>query len=132
MKKLARTLRKKSTDAERLLWRRLRNRFFAGFRFRRQETIGPYIVDFVCFELKAIIETDGGQHSTIENEKRDADRARYLASCGYRIIRFWNHEILGNIDIVLEKIYTTVMDPPHPVPLPVGEGTLTIRLGEKV
>src|SRR5689334_20194169 len=120
MKQLARTLRKKSTEAERLLWKHLRNRRFEHFRFRRQEKIGPYIVDFVCLERKLIIEADGGQHEWRSNE--DAERTQYLESHGHRVLRFWNHDILRNIDAVLEQIHKELIDSPHPGPLPEGEG----------
>jgi very-short-patch-repair endonuclease len=119
-KVLARALRKDSTLAERRLWKNLRGRRYAMFRFRRQETIGEYIVDFVCFDAKLIIEADGGQHG--ENSTKDAKRTSHLESRGYRVLRFWNNEILGNTDAVLEHIYRTLINTPHPNPLPGGEG----------
>jgi len=88
---LARSLRKRFTDAERLLWKHLRTKQIDGLKFRRQETIGNYIVDFVCYEQKVIVEADGGQHSA----ERDADRDEWLKAQGFRILRFWNHDILN-------------------------------------
>ncbi len=83
------------------LWFALRDRRLGGFKFTRQETIGPYIADFVCREQKLIIEADGGQHS--EN-LRDQARDSFLRSEGYRVLRFWNHDILSNIDGVKKTI----------------------------
>ncbi len=90
------------TDAQRRLWSRLRRRQLDGLRFRRQAPIGPYYADFICLEEKLIIELDGGQHA-IEREA-DAARARWLESEGYRVLRFWNNEVLGNTDGVIEEI----------------------------
>jgi very-short-patch-repair endonuclease len=98
----ARALRREATDAERVLWRRLRSRQMCGFKFRRQVVIEPYIVDFVCLEAKLIIEVDGGQHAG--RMTYDARRTVILESKGYQAVRFWNHEILGNLDSVLERI----------------------------
>jgi very-short-patch-repair endonuclease len=98
----ARELRKRSTDAERLLWSRLRGGQFEGLKFRRQEQIGLFIADFVCFEKCLIIEADGGQHAT--EQEKDAERTAWLNSQGFSVLRFWNSEILTNIDGVLEKI----------------------------
>ena len=98
----AKELRKNSTDAERLLWRHLRAKQLEGLKFRRQEQIGRFIVDFVCYEKSLIIEADGGQHA-VEAEK-DEERTRWLNAQGYHVLRFWNREILTNIDGVLEVI----------------------------
>ena len=87
-------------DAEQKLWRALRSRGI-GAKFRRQVPLGPYIVDFVCFESKLIVEVDGGQHS--EN-KRDAIRDRYFIDQGYRVLRFWNNDVLSNLEGVLTMI----------------------------
>jgi very-short-patch-repair endonuclease len=114
---LARRLRKSSTIAERKLWKYLRSRGLSGFKFVRQEPIGPYVVDFVCREKRLVIEVDGGQHAT---DKRDAIRDRWLADHRYRVLRFWNNEVLGNIEGVWETIFTAASAeaPPHPNPLP--------------
>jgi very-short-patch-repair endonuclease len=97
----ARELRKTPTDAETRLWSRLRRRQLGGFRFRRQQPIGLYIVDFFCPEAKLVIEVDGGQHA--ENAADEA-RTRWIEKRGYRIIRFWNNDVLGNTDGVLLSI----------------------------
>ncbi|MCH8998490.1 MAG: endonuclease domain-containing protein [Proteobacteria bacterium] len=101
----ARTLRRRSTDAERLLWHHLRGRQLAGLKFRRQHVLGPYIVDFICLERNLIIEVDGGQHAV--QPERDARRDAWLAEQGYRVLRFWNHEVHGNIEGVLETVAET-------------------------
>ena len=96
----ASTLRANATDAERLLWARLRNRQLSDLKFRRQATIGPYIADFLCTERMLIIEADGGQH----REEADRSRTAFLEARGYTVIRFWNDDILQNIDGVLTMI----------------------------
>ncbi len=98
----ARGLRQRSTDAERLLWKHLKARQMAGLKFRRQAQIGRFIVDFVCYEKALIVEADGGQHA-IEREK-DEERTRWLNAQGYRVLRFWNNEILTNIEGVLDVV----------------------------
>ncbi|MGA7426008.1 MAG: endonuclease domain-containing protein, partial [Rhodoplanes sp.] len=97
----ARRLRRSSTDAELKLWRHLRSRTLCGFKFVRQEAIGPYIVDFVCRERRLIIEVDGGQHAI---DARDKGRDAFLRSQGYRVLRFWNNDVLTNTTGVLETI----------------------------
>lgn len=111
----AKNLRKRSTDTEKRLWLHLRAKRFDGLKFRRQEPIGKYIVDFVCYEKLVIIECDGSQH--IANSQKDQIRDRWFEDQGYRILRFWDYEILQNIDEVLEKIYQVcklVTLPPTP------------------
>ncbi|MFY9698020.1 MAG: DUF559 domain-containing protein [Rhodoplanes sp.] len=109
----ARRLRRSSTDAELKLWRHLRSRTLCGFKFVRQEAIGPYIVDFVCRERRLIIEVDGGQHAT---DTRDAVRDAFLAQQGYRVLRFWNNDVLTNTTGVLETIADALTEQaaPHP------------------
>ena len=119
MKSLARKLRKEATDAERLLWQHLRNRKLAGYKFRRQEVIGSYIVDFLCQETGLIVEVDGSQH--IDDIEYDNKRTEYLESLGYSVIRFWNHEILTETEAVLEMIYQ-LSKHPSPQPSPGGRG----------
>jgi very-short-patch-repair endonuclease len=97
-------LRRDATDVEQKLWSALRNRQLNGLKFRRQATIGPYIVDFLCAEYKLVIELDGGQH----NETSDAARTTYLETQSYRVLRFWNHEMIESFDGVLAKILATV------------------------
>ena len=100
--RLAKGLRRNMTDAERLLWKHLRAHRFQHFKFRRQQPIGPFIVDFVCFELRLVIELDGGQHS--EQEKEDGSRTAFLNGEGFRVIRFWNDQVLKETESVLEAI----------------------------
>jgi very-short-patch-repair endonuclease len=108
----ARRLRRDPTDAERKLRRQLRARSLADHKFVRQEPIGPYVVDFVCRERQLVIEVDGGQHA---ESQRDAVRDRWLGEHGYRVLRFWNNDVLGNMDGVLETIALALADsPPHP------------------
>ena len=102
----ARQLRKESTDAEHKLWYLLRDRRFQGRKFRRQVPVGPFIADFVCVEERLIVELDGGQHT--EHEERDQARTRYLEAAGYRVVRFWNNEVLGDIDGVLTALTLTL------------------------
>jgi very-short-patch-repair endonuclease len=117
--RLARQLRKHSTRAERKLWRYLRSRSLAGFKFVRQEPIGPYVVDFVCREQRLVIEVDGGQHA---DNRRDAVRDQWLVGHRYRVLRFWNNEVLGNIEGVWDTIFAAAFAaaPPHPDPLPAS------------
>jgi lysyl-tRNA synthetase class 2 len=96
----SRSLRHQPTDAETLVWQKLRNRQFHGRKFRRQRPIGRYVADFCCDEERLIIEIDGGQHDV----KTDAARTAYLTALGYRIWRYWNNEVLKNIDGVLEDM----------------------------
>jgi very-short-patch-repair endonuclease len=98
----ARTLRRQATEAETKLWQKLRGGQIAGVRFRRQEPIGPYIVDFCSFDPKLVIEVDGGQHA--ERVAADERRTAFLACKGYRVLRFWNNEVLQNIAGVVEMI----------------------------
>jgi very-short-patch-repair endonuclease len=105
-------LRKYSTDTERFLWSKLRNKRFEGLKFRRQEPIGKYIVDFVCYEKKLIIECDGSQH--IANEKKDKIRDEYLKKQGFYVLRFWDTDVLQNIDGVLEVIFKATKEPFSP------------------
>src|ERR1700688_982859 len=99
----ARTMRLSPTEAERKLWWHLRHRLsVSATHFRRQVRLGPYIVDFASHGLRIVIELDGGQHAV--QSKRDATRSKFLESEGYRVIRFWNNEVLTNIDGVLEMI----------------------------
>jgi len=95
-------LRSSPTDAEIRLWSRLRRKQRDGFRFRRQQPIGHYIVDFFCPAAKLVIEVDGGQHAALEND--DARRTHWLEARGYRVVRFWNNDVLGNTDGVILAI----------------------------
>ena len=103
----ARNLRNNPTEAERALWRHIRLRQMDGRKFRRQQPMGRYIVDFVCLEEKVIIEIDGGQHAG--QATSDADRTGWLEARGFRVLRFWNHEVLGNIEGVKEAIRSALL-----------------------
>ena len=116
MKSLARRLRRNSTNAEQLLWYHLRAHRMAGYKFKRQAIIGSYIVDFVCFEARLVIEADGGQHS--EQVEEDKRRTALLKSKGFRVIRFWNHEILFDTRNVLHEIHDRLINTPSPQPSP--------------
>ena len=100
----ARKLRKTMPPAELRLWYFLRGKRLTGLRFRRQHTIGPYIVDFACLDPKIIIEADGGQHAGEDHFERDLKRDAYLDEAGYRVVRVWNKDVFDNIDGVLEAI----------------------------
>jgi very-short-patch-repair endonuclease len=117
---IARKLRHNQTDAERALWFRLRDRRLRGLKFRRQMPIDRYVVDFCCEAAHLIIELDGGQH--VERSKEDAERTAVLEGQGYLVLRFWNNDVLRNLDGVVESIVDTLSPrPPHPNPLPNGE-----------
>jgi very-short-patch-repair endonuclease len=112
----ARALRRRSSEAEKTLWEHLRARRLHGYKFCRQVVIEPYIVDFMCLEAMLIIESDGGQH--LEQKAYDALRTARLEHLGYRVLRFWNHQILGEIDAVLEQISSVLREFPSPQPSP--------------
>ncbi len=97
-----RKLREQSTDAERLLWSKLRDRRMMNCKFRRQFPVGRYIVDFVCREYKLIIELDGGHHR--EQQQYDAVRTEWLQSRGFEVLRYWDNNVLTELDSVLESI----------------------------
>ena len=116
----ARAMRKDPTEAEKKLWRHLRQRLnTSGTHFRRQVQIGPYIVDVVSHRLKLAIEVDGGQHA---ESKRDLARTRIIEGEGYRVLRFWNNDVLANIDGVLDVIQNAITSTPTPDPSPQGGG----------
>jgi len=114
---VARRLRKHSTDAELHLWRHLRGRQIEGFKFRRQQPVGKYVVDFVNLEKKVVVELDGGQHAV---DPGDKIRDEWLRAEGYRVLRFWDNQVLSNLEGVLENIRDSLLTP-HPDPLPQGE-----------
>jgi very-short-patch-repair endonuclease len=118
---LARKLRKKPTEAEAWLWQHLRLRQLSDFKFRRQHPLGNYVVDFICLEAKLIVEVDGGQHNLNGDIKKDIVRTKWLEQKGFKVLRFWNNDVLGNILSVKEAIWTALMDYPHPN-LPPGRG----------
>ncbi|MGV3490363.1 MAG: endonuclease domain-containing protein [Devosia sp.] len=110
----AKRLRANSTDAERKLWSRLRNRQLLNCKFVRQQPVGPYIADFACRERDLIVELDGGQHSTTDGVLADAARTRALSEYGYRVVRFWNSDVLTNLDGVLQVIADRLEEGPSP------------------
>lgn len=117
VKKEARHLRREQTEAERILWARLRNRQLLGWKFRRQYPIGNYIVDFYCPELGLVIELDGGQHASRTDE--DKKRTELLTGQGYQVLRFWNNEVLRDTNGVLEVILEALKETPSPPPSPL-------------
>ena len=129
---VARNLRKRFTEAEKLLWRYLRARQLEGLKFRRQQPIGNYIVHFVCFEKGLVIEVDGGQHAT-EIEK-DSEGDKWLKGQKFEVLRFWNNEVLTHIEEVLEVIKECCLcHPPLAPPIKGGggkEGVLSQRMGK--
>ena len=114
---VARRLRKHSTDSEQHLWRHLRDKQIEGFKFRRQQSIGGYVVDFVNLEEKVVVELDGGQHAL---DGGDKIRDEWLRAEGYKVLRFWDNQVWSSLEGVLEKIRDALVTP-HPDPLPQGE-----------
>jgi len=125
----ARELRKSMTDSERVLWKNLRLRQIEGFKFRRQQPIGNYIVDFVCFEKRLIIEVDGGQHS--EHVTYDSKREAWLESQGFKILRFWDNQVLKEIEAVTEVIFEVLSGPPTFILPRKGGGNVKIIFPQK-
>jgi very-short-patch-repair endonuclease len=107
----ARALRSRMTDAERKLWFALKDRRFDAFKFRRQVPIGPYIADFLCFEKRLIVEVHGGQHA---ESVRDAERDAWLARNAFRVVRYWNNDMLQNLEGVLTDLAAELNNTPHP------------------
>jgi very-short-patch-repair endonuclease len=114
----ARELRNNATDAERALWRQLRLWQLEGYKFRRQQPLGRFIVDFVCLEKRVVIELDGGQHA--EQKEYDAERDAWLQAEGFKVLRFWNNEVLKSIEVIKEEILKTLNNSPYLFPPPQG------------
>jgi very-short-patch-repair endonuclease len=108
MRDRSRELRKNATDAENKLWSRLRDRQLCNFKFRRQHTIGSYIVDFYCHEAMLVVELDGGQHAEAFQSDYDAERSLVLESKGIKVLRFWNNDVMRNIEGILEEILSAL------------------------
>jgi very-short-patch-repair endonuclease len=117
--KTARTLRHNSTDAERKLWSYIRAKQLEGFKFRRQHPLGNYIADFVCLEKCLIIELDGRQHAS--NREKDLERDNWLINEGFHVLRFWNNDVLDNLEGVVSKIRKYLLTPSPWPSLPRGE-----------
>jgi very-short-patch-repair endonuclease len=124
----ARRLRRNQTRHEALLWSKLRNRGLAGSKFHRQFAIGAYVVDFMCREHSLIVELDGGQHAN--QGEQDIRRTRWLEAQGFRVLRFWNNEVMENLAGVLQTIEAALF--PSPRPSPEGEGFPNPLLRERV
>ena len=118
LQNIAKILRRRPTEAEKFMWRYLKSRQLEGLRFRRQEPIGNYVVDFVCYEKKIIVEIDGGQHCV----ERDGNRDRWLESQNFKILRFWNTEVLKNSQGVWEVIRKNCLSCDSPSPAPPIKG----------
>lgn len=116
----ARDLRNHPTDAERVLWQHIRLRQIGGCRFRRQRPVGPYVVDFICLEKNLVVEVDGGQHN--KQLGYDAKRDGYLRAQGFFVLRFWDHEVLTQIDDVKEAIWKSVTEEAPSLILPRNGG----------
>ncbi|MDN5849631.1 MAG: endonuclease domain-containing protein [Nitrococcus sp.] len=118
-REFAKHLRRHMTESENRLWRHLRAHRLNGEKFRRQQPIGPYVVDFAHFGARLIVEADGGQHN---DAPHDEQRDNWLRAQGFTVLRFWNNEIMGNLEGVLATIMHAVANPPSPpTPLPQGE-----------
>jgi len=114
----ARTLRRDMTVAEQRLWRKLRALLMSGSHFRRQATIGPYFADFACHARRLVIEIDGGQHGFGQQRMRDTKRDSYMTANGYRVLRFWNNDVMQNLDGVMHRIVEALSEPLPPTPDP--------------
>jgi very-short-patch-repair endonuclease len=112
----ARTMRAKPTDAEHRLWQHLRAGRLPNFKFRRQQPLGNFIVDFVCLEARVIVELDGGQHN---GSASDVKRDEWLRAQGFVVLRFWNNEVFENLEGVVERILVQLQQP-HPSPQPLS------------
>jgi very-short-patch-repair endonuclease len=121
----ARELRRNPTDTERKLWHQIEN-----FRFRRQRPIGKYIVDFICLEANLVIELDGGQH--VEQQQYDAERTKYLTAQGLHVLRYWNNDVMQNIEGVLEDIRAALMRRTPSQPSPREGKELIVPIEESV
>lgn len=101
----AKSLRHTATDAENFIWQILRAKRFMNLKFRRQHVITPYIVDFYCHEIGLVVELDGAQHGTDDAIEYNAERTKFLEALGLTVVRYWNHDVLGRMDVVLEDLW---------------------------
>jgi very-short-patch-repair endonuclease len=119
----ARALRRNRTKAEQQLWFQLRALKAIGFKFRQQVPIDHFVVDFACYSARLIIEVDGGTHGTDGEFSRDLLRERYLTDQGFRVLRFWNNDVVLNTERVMDTIIAVLESPPPPTPPREGEGS---------
>ncbi|MCO8086177.1 endonuclease domain-containing protein [Acinetobacter lwoffii] len=106
----AKSMRHTTTDAENLMWQLLRAKRFMNLKFRRQHVIAPYILDFYCHEIGLVIELDGSQHGTDDAIEYDVERTKFLEAVGLTVVRYWNHDVLGRMDVVLENLWSVCDD----------------------
>ena len=106
----AKTMRSNATDAENLMWQLLRAKRFMNLKFRRQHVIAPYIVDFYCHELGLVIELDGSQHGRDDVIEYDAERTKFLEALGLTVVRYWNHDVLGRTDVMLDDLWNVCLE----------------------
>ena len=120
----AKSMRHTATDAESLMWQILRARRFMNLKFRRQHVIEPYIVDFYCHEIGLVIELDGSQHGTDDAVEYDVERTKFLEALGLTVVRYWNYDVLGWTDMVLEDLWNVCLElkSTSPQPSPIGRG----------
>ena len=121
----AKSMRHTATDAEHILWQLLRAKRFMDLKFRRQHVIEPYIVDFYCHEIGLVVELDGSQHGTDDAIEYDAERTKFLEALGLTVVRYWNHDVLARMNVVLEDLWNVCNELKVEVekfPLPMGEG----------
>ena len=118
----AKTMRTNATDAESLMWQLLRNKRFMNLKFRRQHVIAPYIVDFYCHELALVIELDGSQHNTEDGRAYDIERTKFLEALDLKVVRYWNSEVLGKTEAVLEDLWQVCCELKSKSTSPYGRG----------
>lgn len=106
----AKSMRHTATDAENFMWQILRAKRFMSLKFRRQHVIQPYIVDFYCHEIGLVIELDGSQHGADDAIEYDVERTKFLEAVGLTVVRYWNHDVLGRMDVVLEDLWNTCFE----------------------
>ncbi|QHH99440.1 endonuclease domain-containing protein [Acinetobacter dispersus] len=105
----AKAMRSNATDVEHLMWQILRAKRFMNLKFRRQHVIAPYIVDFYCHELGLVVELDGSQHGTDDGKEYDAERTKFLEALGLSVVRYWNHDVLKNTELVLGDLWNVCL-----------------------
>jgi very-short-patch-repair endonuclease len=113
----ARDLRRRQTEHEQIVRRILRNRRFADFKFRRQVSLGNYIVNFICLERRLMLELDGGQHGESDQTRYDAARDAWLRSQGFKVLRFWSHQVMSEWEMIEDTLWDELQQSPHPQPL---------------